>query len=59
MVKIFDEWSSMLLEQEARELARKQILAQEAEWASRGVKACKRNVRRLNKVKEMRDELKR
>ena len=50
----------MLLEQEARELARrKQILAQEAEWASRGVKArVKRNVRRLNKVKEMRDKLK-
>ena len=58
--KFFDEWSSMLLEQEARELARrKQILAQEAEWASRGVKArVKRNVRRLNKVKEMRDKLK-
>jgi len=58
--KFFDEWSSMLLEQEARELARrKQILAQEAEWASRGVKArVKRNIRRLNKVKEMRDKLK-
>ena len=58
--KFFNEWSSMLLEQEARELARrKQILAQEAEWASRGVKArVKRNVRRLNKVKEMRDKLK-
>ena len=56
----FDEWSSMLLEQEARELARrKQILAQEVEWASRGVKArVKRNIRRLNKVKEMRDKLK-
>ena len=38
--KFFDEWSSMLLDQEARELAkRKQILAQEVEWASRGVKA--------------------
>ena len=58
--KFFDEWSSMLLEQEARELARrKQILAQEAEWASRGVKArVKRNVRRLNKVKDMREKLK-
>ena len=58
--KFFDEWSSMLLEQEARELARrKQILAQEAEWASRGVKArVKRNIRRVNKVKEMRDKLK-
>ncbi len=58
--KFFDDWSSMLLQQEARELAkRKQILAQEAEWASRGVKArVKRNIRRLNKVKEMREKLK-
>ena len=58
--KFFDEWSSMLLDQEARELAkRKQILAQEVEWASRGVKArVKRNIRRLNQVKEMRDKLK-
>ena len=50
----------MLLDQEARELAkRKQILAQEVEWASRGVKArVKRNIRRLNQVKEMRDKLK-
>ena len=58
--KYFDEWSSMLLDQEARELARrKQILAQEVEWASRGVKArVKRNLRRLNKVKDMREKLK-
>ncbi|MCB9980178.1 MAG: ATP-binding cassette domain-containing protein [Rhodospirillales bacterium] len=58
--KYFDEWSEMLLEQEARELRnRKQIVAQEVEWASRGVKARrKRNVRRLELVKEMRDKLK-
>ena len=58
--KFFDEWSAMLLDQEARELKRrKQIVAQEVEWASRGVKArVKRNVRRLSKVKEMREQLK-
>jgi ABC transport system ATP-binding/permease protein len=58
--KHFDEWSEMLLEQEARELRnRKQIVAQEVEWASRGVKArVKRNQRRLALVKEMRDKLK-
>ena len=57
--KFFDEWSVMLLEQEARELRRrKQIVAQEVEWASRGVKArVKRNVRRLSQVKEMREQL--
>lgn len=56
----FDEWSEMLLEQEARELRnRKQIVAQEVEWASRGVKArVKRNQRRLELVREMRDKLK-
>ncbi|MBL4803484.1 MAG: ABC-F family ATP-binding cassette domain-containing protein [Alphaproteobacteria bacterium] len=58
--KYFDEWSEMLLEQEARELKnRKAIVAQEVEWASRGVKARrKRNVRRLEQVREMRDKLK-
>ena len=58
--KFFDEWSTMLLDQESRELTRrKQIVAQEVEWASRGVKArVKRNVRRLSKVKEMREKLK-
>lgn len=58
--KHFDEWSSMLLEQEERELKnRKQAVSQEVEWASRGVKArVKRNVRRLEKVWEMRDQLK-
>ena len=49
----------MILDQEARELKRrKQIVAQEIEWASRGVKArVKRNIRRLLKVKEMRENL--
>ncbi len=55
----FDEWSTMLLEQEERELKnRKTIVAQEVEWASRGVKARrKRNMRRLEMVKEMRQQL--
>lgn len=58
--KYFDEWSTLLLEQEERELQnRKQIVAQEVEWASRGVKARrKRNVRRLEMMREMRDQLK-
>ena len=58
--KFFDDWSSMLLDQEARELKRrKQIVAQEVEWASRGVKArVKRNINRLSRVKEMREKLK-
>jgi len=57
--KYFDEWSQMLLDQEARELKnRKAAVAQEIEWASRGVKArVKRNVRRLELVREMRDKL--
>jgi ATP-binding cassette subfamily F protein uup len=56
----FEEWSSMLLEQEERELKnRKAIVAQEVEWANRGVKARrKRNVRRVEQMKEMRDKLK-
>lgn len=56
----FEEWSSMLLEQEARELRnRAQAVAQEVEWASRGVKARrKRNVRRLEKMHEAREQLK-
>lgn len=58
--KYFDEWSEMLLEQEERELRnRKTIVQQEVEWASRGVKARrKRNVRRLEQMREMRDQLK-
>ncbi len=56
----FEEWSTMLLEQEERELKnRKALVAQEVEWASRGVKARrKRNVRRLELMKEARDKLK-
>lgn len=56
----FEDWSTQLLEQEERELQnRKQIVGQEVEWASRGVKARrKRNVRRLELVREMRDQLK-
>lgn len=55
----FDEWSQMLLEQEERELAnRKKLVAQEVEWASRGVKARrKRNIRRLELMKEARSRL--
>ncbi|MFK7839562.1 MAG: ABC-F family ATP-binding cassette domain-containing protein [Bdellovibrionales bacterium] len=58
--KYFDEWSTMLLEQEERELSnRKSAVELEVKWASRGVKArVKRNVRRLAQVKEMRDKLK-
>ena len=56
----FDEWSTMLLEQEERELKnRRAIVAQEVEWASRGVKARrKRNQRRLELVREAREQLK-
>ncbi len=58
--KDFDDWAAMLLEQEERELRnRKAVVAQEMEWASRGVKArVKRNQRRLALAKEMRDQLK-
>ena len=58
--KYFDEWSTMLLEQEERELKnRKATVAMEVEWASRGVKARrKRNIRRLEQMREMRDQLK-
>lgn len=58
--KHFEEWSTMLLEQEERELKnRKQSVGLEVAWASRGVKArVKRNVRRLEMVKQMRDQLK-
>ncbi|MEM9469968.1 MAG: ABC-F family ATP-binding cassette domain-containing protein [Pseudomonadota bacterium] len=55
----FEEWSAMLLEQEERELKnRAAIVAKEVEWASRGVKARrKRNVRRVEQMKEMRAKL--
>lgn len=57
--RYFEEWSTMLLEQEERELKnRKQAVAQEVEWASRGVKARrKRNIRRLEEMKVARDQL--
>lgn len=57
--KDFDDWSTMLLEQEERELKnRKQIVGMEVEWASRGVKARrKRNQARLEKVRQMRAKL--
>jgi len=57
----FEEWSEMLLEQEARELKnRKTLVGQEVEWANRGVKARrKRNVRRVEQMREMRDQLRR
>ncbi len=56
----FDEWSTMLLEQEERELRNRQkFVEQEVEWASRGVKARrKRNMRRLGKIKELKAQLK-
>lgn len=56
----FEEWSQMLIEQEERELANRQkYVEQESEWASRGVKARrKRNVRRVEMMKEARDQLK-
>jgi ATP-binding cassette subfamily F protein uup len=56
----FDDWATMLLEQEKRELRnRKQLLAQETEWASRSPQGRrKRNVRRLELMKKERDKLK-
>ncbi len=57
----FDEWAAMILEQEERELHNRQkVLEIEVEWASRGVKARrKRNVRRLDLMKEEREKLRR
>lgn len=57
----FDEWSTILLEQEERELKnRAKLVEQEVEWASRGVKARrKRNIRRLEIMREERARLKR
>lgn len=56
----FEEWSTMVLEQEERELHNRQkMVDHEVEWASRGPKARrKRNVRRLALMKEARDQLK-
>ena len=55
----FDEWATMILEQEERELHnRAKVLEYEVEWASRGVKARrKRNVRRVELMKSERDKL--
>ena len=55
----FEEWATMLLEQEERELHNRQkVLDLEVEWASRGVKARrKRNVRRVELMKAERDKL--
>ena len=56
----FEEWSEMLLDQEARELEnRARAVSQELEWANRGVKARrKRNVRRLEQLQIAREKLK-
>ena len=56
----FEEWQEQLLEHEARTLENRQkVLDQEVEWASRGVQARrKRNVRRLQLMKEERERLK-
>lgn len=56
----FDDWAAMMLEQEDRELSKRQkIVNYEVEWASRGVQGRrKRNVRRLQLMKEERDKLK-
>ncbi len=55
----FEDWSLGILEQEERELHNRQkVLDQEVEWASRGVKARrKRNVRRVEQMKEEREKL--
>src|SRR5690606_6040799 len=57
--KYFDEWSQMMLDQEARELRnRRQTVNIEMEWANRGVRArVKRNVRRLEQAHEMHAKL--
>lgn len=56
----FEEWSAMMLEQEGRELHNRQkLVEQEVEWASRSPSARrKRNVRRLELMKEAREQLK-
>jgi len=55
----FENWSNFLLEQEERELQnRKQFVNIEMNWANRGVKArVKRNSRRLEQARELRDNL--
>lgn len=58
--KHFEQWSNELLEQERRELHnRAKYVEHESEWANRGVKArVKRNVARVARVREMREQLK-
>ena len=55
----FENWSSTLLSQEERELQnRKQFVNLEFNWANKGVKArVKRNTRRLEQAKELKDNL--
>lgn len=56
----FEDWQIDMLEQEERELANRQKAVDiEVDWASRGVKARrKRNVRRLEQMREAREKLK-
>ena len=55
----FDNWSQLLLSQEDRELQnRKQHVNIEVNWANKGVKArVKRNIRRLEHAKELKENL--
>ena len=55
----FDLWSQTLLDQEERELQnRKQSVSIEVNWANKGVKArVKRNIRRLDQARELKDNL--
>ena len=55
----FDLWSQTLLDQEERELQnRKQFVNIEVNWANKGVKArVKRNTRRLDQARELKDNL--
>ena len=55
----FENWSNILLSQEERELQnRKQFVNLEVNWANKGVKArVKRNTRRLEQAKELKDNL--
>jgi ATP-binding cassette subfamily F protein uup len=55
----FDDWSTEILDQEGRELKNRQnIVAQEMEWANRGVKARrKRNQRRLEMARDAASKL--
>ncbi len=55
----FENWSNTLLSQEEREIQnRKQFVNIEVNWANKGVKArVKRNTRRLEQAKELKDNL--